>query len=308
MATSCWARTSSGLRGHDRGLDGPLVHQPRDDGRLEEVAAVLGEDDAPRWLADLVAGAPDALQPAGDRERRLDLDDEVHGAHVDAQLQRAGGHERRQPALLEQLLDEQPLLAGEGAMVGPDEVLAGQLVELERQALREPAAVGEDDGAAMRADELQDARVDRRPDAGARSGPAAGPPGASSSGMTSPSRPMSSTGTTTWSSSGLRTPASTMVTGRAVAPVRRPGCLTRLAAGHPGRPPRPTAVAAWPTARCAGAAAAAMASSRSSESARCAPRLVPARAWISSTMTQRTPPQRLPRLRTSAAGTATPAW
>ena len=77
----------------DGRLDGALVHAARDDGALEQVAAVLGEDDAARWLADLVAGPPDALEPAGDRHRRLDLDDEVDGAHVDAQLERAGGHE-----------------------------------------------------------------------------------------------------------------------------------------------------------------------------------------------------------------------
>ena len=43
------------------------------------------------------------------------------------------------------------------------------------------------------------------------SGLVAGPPGCSSSGRISPSAAMSSTGTTTWSSSGLRVPASTIV-------------------------------------------------------------------------------------------------
>ena len=47
-----------------------------------------------------------------------------------------------------------------------------------------------------------------------RSPPRTGPPGCSSIGRTSPSRAMSSTGTTTWSSSGLRAPASTMLTSR----------------------------------------------------------------------------------------------
>ena len=52
---------------HARGLDRALVHPPGDHRRLEQVAAVLGEDDAARRLADLVAGPPDALEPAGDR-------------------------------------------------------------------------------------------------------------------------------------------------------------------------------------------------------------------------------------------------
>ena len=144
----------------------PSRMQPGHHRRLQQVAAVLGEDDAARRLADLVAGTAHPLQPAGHRQRRLDLDDEVDRAHVDAQLQRRGGHDGRQPSLLELLLDDEALLAGDGAVVGPGEVLAGQLVEVERDALREPAAVGEDDGAAVRPDELEDARVDRGPDAG----------------------------------------------------------------------------------------------------------------------------------------------
>ena len=107
----------------------------------------LGKMTPLRRLADLVAGPADALEPAGDRPRRLDLDDEVDRAHVDAQLEAGRGHERGQPALLERLLDLQPLLARERAVVGADELLAGQLVELQRQALGQPAAVGEDDRA-----------------------------------------------------------------------------------------------------------------------------------------------------------------
>ena len=45
--------------------------------------------------ADLVPGAADALQPGGDRRRRLDLHDEVDGAHVDAELEAARGDDGR---------------------------------------------------------------------------------------------------------------------------------------------------------------------------------------------------------------------
>ena len=52
----------------------------------------------------------------------------------------------------------------------------------------------------------------------------AGPPGCSSSGRTSPSADMSSTGTTTSRSSGLRAPASTIVTSRSgPGPAEEPG-------------------------------------------------------------------------------------
>ena len=74
-------------------LDGARVHALDDDGGLQQVGPVLGEDAAPAGLADLVAGPADALQAAGHRARRLDLDDEVDGAHVDAQLEAAGGDE-----------------------------------------------------------------------------------------------------------------------------------------------------------------------------------------------------------------------
>ena len=89
---------------------------------------------------------------------------------------------------------------------------------------------------------------------------------------------MSSTGTTTWSSIGLRWPASTTVTGRGPAPSWPP---RKRAISSSGR-----CVAESPI-RCGGASVSA--SSRSSESARCAPRFVAASAWISSTITQRTP-------------------
>ena len=83
------------VAGHDGLLDGAVVHALDDDRGLEQVAAVLREDHALAGLADLVAGPPDPLEPAGDRRRALDLDHEVHGAHVDAQLEAARGDERR---------------------------------------------------------------------------------------------------------------------------------------------------------------------------------------------------------------------
>ena len=60
------------------------------------------------------------------------------------------------------------------------------------------------------------------------SGFVAGPPGCSSRGRTSPRRAMSSTGTTTWRSSALRVPASTMATSRSgPAPPRKRAIVSR---------------------------------------------------------------------------------
>ena len=113
------------------------------------------------------------------------------------------------------------------------------------------------------------------------SAPAAGPEGASST--TLPSSAMSGTGTTTWTSTAVPPPASTISTGRAVQASSSPGVP----------PPRKRAtsdrgrwVADRPMRWGAGRpAASTSASSRSSESARCAPRLVPATACTSSTIT-----------------------
>lgn len=91
-------------------LDQAADHPLGGDGRVDEVGAVLGEHDPARHLAHLVAGAPDPLQPAGDRGRRLHLHDEVHRAHVDAELQAGGRDDAAQPAGLEVVLDEGALL------------------------------------------------------------------------------------------------------------------------------------------------------------------------------------------------------
>ena len=96
----------------------PAAHASRDHRAFEEVGPELGEDPSLRDLAERVAGATDALQPAGDGLRRLDLDDQVHRTHVDAELERGGCDQAGELARLEQLLNECALLVGEGAVVG----------------------------------------------------------------------------------------------------------------------------------------------------------------------------------------------
>ena len=91
---------------------------------------------APTWWP----ARPTRWRPRATLVGALDLDDEVDRAHVDAELEAGRGDEGGEPPGLEVLLDREALLAGDAAVVGPDQVLAGQLV----QALGEP--LGRDDG------------------------------------------------------------------------------------------------------------------------------------------------------------------
>ncbi len=156
------------LAGHAGVLDLAAAHAVDDDRRLQQVAAVLGHEAAERGHVHLVAGPADALQPGGDRLRRLDLHDQVDRAHVDPELERRGGDERRQPARLEHVLDLEPLLAGDRAVVGAGDVGARELVEAMGDALGRAAVVHEDERRPVGLDELEQARVERRPDRLAR--------------------------------------------------------------------------------------------------------------------------------------------
>ena len=108
--------------GDPQRLDAPGRHALGHDGGVHEVAPVLGEEHAAGDLTHLVAGAAHALQTGGHRGRRLHLDHLVHRAHVDAQLERARGHDAADLAGLQRLLDDGALLLGHGAVVGAGEV------------------------------------------------------------------------------------------------------------------------------------------------------------------------------------------
>ena len=199
--TTCWASTSSGLVGMRIDSISARAHPLDRDRGLGEVAAVLGEQHAPADLADLVAGPAHALQRAGDARRRLDLDDQVDRAHVDAELEAAGGDDAGEPAALEVVLDEGPLLLGDRAVVGLRDhrcgaggraglrhdlrraacaggraesrpstphacPLGGDLVEARGEPLGEPAGVGEDDRGAVLLDQVGHVVLHVGPDRG----------------------------------------------------------------------------------------------------------------------------------------------
>ena len=118
-------------------LDRADSHPFHDHRRLDQVAAVVGKEHTARGGADLVPGPADALQAAGHRRRRLHLDDDVDGAHVDAQLQRRGGDDAGQLAGLEVGLDLGSLLLADRAVVGPgDHRVPGAVRRRARAGLR----------------------------------------------------------------------------------------------------------------------------------------------------------------------------
>ena len=294
------------VAGIARRLDRALVHRPRDRGAGDEIAAELREDDALADRVRLVAAAADALQAAGDRRRRFDLDDQIDRAHVDAELERRGRDQRAQGAGLQQVLDLDALRPRDRAVVRADQRLAGQLVQRAGQPLGQPPAVDEDQRRAVRADELEQPRVDRRPDRRPRVAHDAGPLGISAFGARSQLRHVLDRHFDGQLQRLLlagvddrdRPVADGALGGELVLDLgRRPAAaFARLAPScrvADLRPPTPRrretarprrADAASPTGRCAAAALRRSPRSRSSDSARCAPRLVGTSAWISSMM------------------------
>ena len=78
---------------------------------------MLGVEESARNFTHAVSGAAHALKCGSNRGRRRHLNHEVHVAHVDAQLQGAGGDHAAQGSALECLLDEGALFLGYGAVV-----------------------------------------------------------------------------------------------------------------------------------------------------------------------------------------------
>ena len=82
-------------------LDVTVHHPARHGGSIQNVLA-MGDIDTPHAsLPHQVTGSPHSLQPSGDTARRLQLNDGIYLANVDAQFQRTGGHQSGQLAGLE---------------------------------------------------------------------------------------------------------------------------------------------------------------------------------------------------------------
>ena len=105
------------IGGHPHGLDVTGQHALHGDRAADEIGSVLGKQHSLGDLADLVTRAADALQTAGHRRRRLDLDHQIDRAHVDTQLQAGRRDHGLQPAALEVVLDLRALLLADRTVV-----------------------------------------------------------------------------------------------------------------------------------------------------------------------------------------------
>src|SRR5579883_567254 len=131
--------------------------------RLEQLVARRDVDHAFRLGADPMPGTTDALQCNPDRSRRAQLNDEIDGSDVDAQLQRSGGDDGAQLTAAQRPLYLKARLAGETAVVRHDETVAQAFVERERNALAHPPRPYKDQRGAVRANTLGDAVVNFAP-------------------------------------------------------------------------------------------------------------------------------------------------
>ena len=129
-ATICCASTSSGCVGNLQPVELAATHAVEQRRAFDQLVARQREQPALRRAADGVAGAADPLQEGGDRARRAELADQIDVADIDAELERGGGDQRLQLAVLQPLLGVEPLLLRQAAVMRGDVVLAepfGQL-------------------------------------------------------------------------------------------------------------------------------------------------------------------------------------
>ena len=235
------------------GVEAAAVHRSEQRGALDQLVARERVEAALGRAGPAVVRAADALEEGGDAAGRADLAHELDRADVDAQLERRGGDQRPQLAGPQSGLDAVAAVLRQRSVVRGDDVVAEALAELVGEPLGEPAGVDEHERGAVLLDERGDAVEDVAHLLGRRD------------------RLELAVGQLE------REVERALVAGvdddreRAVADEQAPDGLDRLAA--------------WPTARCGSDVSSHSASSRSSVSARCAPRLSRATAWISSTMT-----------------------
>ena len=169
------------------GLDTAGGHAFHGDRCGQQIAAMGGEEHATADRVEAVSRASEALQTRGHRGRATHLHHQVDAAHVNAQFQAAGRHDRRQPSGFQVVLDDRPFALAHAAVMSPGDdflgaardaglghdlggnvvlglLVSGQFIEPARQAFTHPAGVREHDRGRVVFHQIQDRGFDCRPD------------------------------------------------------------------------------------------------------------------------------------------------
>ncbi len=123
-------------------------------GRFQELVEGERKEAALGYATERMARPPDALQEGRDRARGPHLNDEIHLAHVDAELEGRRGHQGAKRSGLESPLGVQTSLLREAAVVARDRLFAQDPGEVGGDALRHLPRVHEDEGRPMALDQL----------------------------------------------------------------------------------------------------------------------------------------------------------
>ena len=149
IATSCWARTSSGLRGSTVCSIEPSCMPFTTTAVSSRSPRYLGKitpfDGSPTWCP---------ARPMRCRPRATEVGLSTWITRSTAPMSMPSSRllrrdQGREAAGLQLLLDLEALLPRDAAVMGADQLLAGELVEALGEPLGEPAAVGEHDRAAV---------------------------------------------------------------------------------------------------------------------------------------------------------------
>ena len=142
---------------------GRLVDGVEGGGAFEDLEAVRGDEVGLGGLVHAVVGAADALHDPARALGRADVDDEVHVAPVDAEVEGRGADHGLELAFDHRRLDAPALGDVEGAVVeGDGERVLVQAPERLEDVLRLHAGVDEDERGLWGADEVVDRRHGER--------------------------------------------------------------------------------------------------------------------------------------------------
>jgi hypothetical protein len=130
---------------------------------LHQLVAREGKQPPLRRGGQRVAGAAHALQRGGNGARRAEQAGEIDRAHVDAELQRGGGHYQAQLAGFQPLLGVEAARPAQARVMRGDALRAQALGEVPGHPLDETPRVDEHQGGAVRAGHLGHAVVDLLP-------------------------------------------------------------------------------------------------------------------------------------------------